>query len=58
MKNRDISWYSIRHSTGTYMASEEGLSAAQEQLRHKDERTTMRYDQVPAEDRRDALDRM
>lgn len=57
-ENRDISWYGIRHSTGTYMASEEGLSAAQEQLRHRDEKTTMRYDQVLPEDRREALDRM
>ena len=57
-ENRDISWYSIRHSTGTYMAREEGLAAAQEQLRHRSEQTTMRYDQAPPEDRRDALDRM
>jgi integrase len=57
-ENRDLSWYSIRHSTGTYMAREEGLAAAQEQLRHRSEQTTMRYDQAPPEDRRDALDRM
>jgi len=57
-ENRDISWYSIRHSTGTYMAREEGLAAAQSQLRHRSEQTTMRYDQTPPEDRRDALDRM
>ena len=30
----------------------------QAQLRHKSEQTTMRYDQTPVEDRRDALDRM
>lgn len=40
------------------MTREEGLAAAQSQLRHKDERTTVRYDQVPVEDRRDALNRM
>lgn len=57
-EERDVSWYSIRHSVGTYMAREEGLAAAQAQLRHKSEQTTMRYDQVPVEDRRDALDRM
>ncbi len=57
-ETRDISWYSIRHSTGTYMAREEGLAAAQSQLRHLSEQTTMRYDQTPPEDRRDALDRM
>jgi site-specific recombinase XerD len=55
---RDLSWYAIRHSTGTYMAREEGLAAAQSQLRHKRTETTMKYDQVPVEDRRGALDRM
>ncbi|MFD1564636.1 tyrosine-type recombinase/integrase [Haloarchaeobius amylolyticus] len=55
---RDISWYAIRHSTGTYMAREEGLAAAQSQLRHKRVETTMKYDQVPLEERREALDRM
>jgi integrase len=55
---RDFSWYAIRHSTGTYMAREEGLAAAQSQLRHKREETTMKYDQAPVGDRRDALNRM
>jgi len=55
---RKITWYSIRHSTGTYMAREEGLGAAQQQLRHKSEQTTMKYDQAPVEDRRDALDKI
>lgn len=36
----------------------QGLAAAQAQLRHKSESTTMRYDQVPVEERRDALNRM
>ena len=54
----DFSWYAIRHSTGTYMTREEGLAAAQAQFRHKSEQTTMRYDQAPVEDRRDALNRM
>lgn len=34
---RGFSWYAIRHSTGTYMTREEGLAAAQAQLRHKNE---------------------
>lgn len=55
---RSLSWYAIRHSTGTYMTREEDLAAAQTQLRHKSPETTMKYDQVPIEDRRDALDRM
>lgn len=57
-ENRQVSWYTIRHSVGTYMTREEGLAATQAQLRHKSEKTTMRYDQVPVEDRREALDRM
>ncbi len=57
-ESRDLSWYSIRHSVGTYMTREEGLAAAQEQLRHKSSETTLRYDHAPAEDRRDALNKM
>lgn len=56
--NRTISGYTIRHSVGTYMTREEGLAAAQMQLRHTSEQTTMKYDQAPTEDRRDALNRM
>jgi len=55
---RSMSWYSIRHSTGTYMTAERDLKAAKDQLRHKSSKTTMKYDQVPVEDRRDALDKM
>ena len=57
-EHRDVTWYSIRHSVGTYMSREEGLAAAQSQLRHKSPETTLRYDQTPTEDRRDALNRM
>lgn len=57
-ENRRMSWYAIRHSVGTYMTREEDLAAAQAQLRHKSEQTTMKYDQTPVEDRRNALDRM
>lgn len=53
-----MSWYTIRHSIGTYMTREEDLAAAKAQLRHKIPKTTMRYDQAPVEDRRDALNRM
>lgn len=56
--NRRMSWYSIRHSVGTYMTREEDLAAAQAQLRHKSPQTTMKYDQTPVEDRQSALDRM
>lgn len=57
-QHRQMSWYTIRHSVGTYMTREEDLAAAQAQLRHKSPETTMKYDQTPVEDRRDALDRM
>ena len=56
--NRKMSWYTIRHSVGTYMTKERDLAAAKAQLRHKNPMTTMKYDQVPVGDRRDALDRM
>lgn len=55
---RDFSWYAIRHSTGTYLAREEGLAAVQSQLRHRREQTSMKYDQAPVKDRREALDRI
>jgi len=57
-EHRQMSWYAIRHSVGTYMTREEDLAAAQAQLRHKVPETTMKYDQTPPEDRQDALDRM
>ena len=40
------------------MTRGEDLAAAQTQLRHKSPKTTMKYDQVPIEDRKDALDRI
>ena len=57
-EDRKMSWYTIRHSVGTYMTKERDLAAAKAQLRHKNAKTTMKYDQVPVEDRQDALDRM
>jgi integrase len=57
-ENRSLTWYSLRHSVGTYMSREEGLAAAQAQLRHRSVRTTVKYDAAPVEDRREALDRM
>lgn len=55
--NRQMSWYAIRHSVGTYMTREEDLAAAQARLRHESPETIMKYGQTPIEDRRDALDR-
>ncbi len=57
-ENRKMSWYACRHSVGTAMTHERDLAAAKAQLRHKSEQTTMKYDNVPVEHRRDALERM
>jgi len=57
-EHRQLTWYSIRHSVGTHMAEERDLEAARVQLRHQSRTTTMKYDGVSKEDRRDALDRM
>ena len=57
-EDRQLTWYAIRHSVGTYMAREEGLEAAASQLRHKNVQTTRKYDAAPVEDRRNALDKM
>ncbi len=55
-ENRQMSWYTIRHSVGTYMVQQRDLKAAKDQLRHKSPKTTMQYDQVSVEERRDALE--
>jgi len=54
-KNRDISWYSIRHSVGTKMSREHGPSAVQQQLRQKSQAMAVRYDQAPVEDRQEVV---
>jgi site-specific recombinase XerD len=56
--NRKMSWYALRHSLGTLMTHERDLAATKAQLRHKSEQTTMQYDNVPVEQRREALERM
>jgi len=57
-EGRQMSFYAIRHSVGTYMTKERDLAATKAQLRHRDVKTTMKYDQVPVEDRREALEKM
>jgi len=57
-ENRKMSWYSIRHSTGTYMTHLEDLGATRDQLRHKSKETTMKYDHAPPEVRKDAVEKM
>ena len=56
--NRNLSWYSIRHSLGREMVKEMGIGGAAAQLRHKSMRSTLRYVRPSAEERKDALDKM
>ena len=51
--NRSMSWYTIRHSVGTLMTKERDLAVTKSQLRHKAPKTTMKYNQMLVEDRRD-----
>lgn len=55
LENRDLTPYSIRHSTATYVASEEGLAVAAEQCRHKSKRTTEKYEHSSIERQQDAV---
>lgn len=57
-ENRNISWYSIRRSVGTYLISEGSLAEAQTQLRHKNPESTMRYAESTPEERRNTLDKI
>jgi site-specific recombinase XerD len=52
----DHSWYSIRHTVGTYLTSEGDLGEAQTQLRHENPETTMKYLHPPPEERQDTLE--
>jgi integrase len=55
-RGRSMTWYALRHSTGTFLADERDLKAAKDQLRHKSAKTTMKYDNVDVDARRGALD--
>jgi integrase len=56
-KNRDISWYSIRHSVGTQMSRDQGSAAVQQQLRQRSKEMALRYDQAPVEDRQETVNK-
>ncbi|WP_309138812.1 site-specific integrase [Haloterrigena gelatinilytica] len=58
VEDRDLTWYSMRHSVGTYMAKELTVKAAAAQLRYRSIKSTLRYDRVPIEERKAALERM
>jgi integrase len=55
LENRDLTPYSIRHSTATYVAEEEGLAVAAQQRRHKSKRTTEKYEHSFTTRQRDAV---
>ncbi|WP_254767461.1 tyrosine-type recombinase/integrase [Salinilacihabitans rarus] len=55
VKNRDMSWYSIRHSVGTQMSRDQGPAAVQQQLRQKSYEMAVRYDQAPVDDRQETV---
>jgi integrase len=58
LENRDLSPYSIRHSTGNYIEAENGLATAAQQLRHKSKETTKKYSHSGVDQQRDALDKL
>ncbi|WP_436935750.1 tyrosine-type recombinase/integrase [Halovenus marina] len=55
LENRDLTPYSIRHSTATYVAEEEGLAVAAQQCRHKSKRTTEKYEHSSTARQQDAV---
>lgn len=57
-ENRQLSWYTIRHSVGTLMTKHRDLKATKDQLRHKSPKTTMKYDRVSTERREEILNRL
>lgn len=56
--DRDISWYSLRHSLGTQLVREGDLKQVQKQLRHKSIESTFKYLHPPSEEIRDSLDKI
>lgn len=57
-RGRQMTWYVMRHSTGTLLSADRGLKAAKRQLGHMDIQTTKRYDNVTDDEIQDSLDRM
>lgn len=53
-EGRDITWYALRHSTGTYVTREDGLKSAATQLRRQS--LPVKYDQAPPDERREVLE--
>lgn len=49
--NRSVSWYSIRHATGSYLSKEGTIEQAREQLRHQSMETTRKYSHSTSKER-------
>jgi integrase len=58
LQNRDLSPYSIRHSTATFLADEAGLAVAADQVRHKSRQTTRKYEHSSVERQVDAVNKV
>lgn len=58
VEGRELTPYSIRHSTGTYVSDEEGLAVAAQQLRHKSKQTTQKYEHSSVDRQKEAVNRV
>jgi len=56
--DRDISWYSLRHSLGTELATQGDIKQVKEQLRHKKIESSLQYNHPTNEQIRDNLNRI
>jgi integrase len=57
-KNKDVTWYSIRHGVATHWANHVGPHHAKEQLRHKSVTSTMKYLHSDSETRSSAVEQI
>ena len=58
LENRDLTPYSIRHSTATMIAKEADLATAAKQCRHKSKQTTQKYAHSSVDRQNNAVNRI
>lgn len=58
LENRDLTPYSIRHSTATMIAKEADLATAAKQCRHKSKQTTRKYAHSSVDRQSDAINKI
>ena len=58
LENRDLTPYSIRHSTATMIAKEADLATAAKQCRHKSKQTTQKYAHSSVDRQSDAVNKI